>query len=483
MTAVLLASFLTFSREKADIDEKSIIKYVTQLSSDELEGRKSGTPSGYKAEKMIAKMYEELGLEPGGDDGNYYQEFTYPMMQFPSVGAVRMIDDGNRRDYTYGDDYYFYAVTSPGHVIAEVVFIGYGISRPDKGLDDYKGMDVEGKILLCLSGAPGNDKSEWGRDWTDYSKADLAVKNKALALLVFDPGLKNETLPRFRIWSFNLKYLKKGLIFSKVGKRIVDDIFRNTGKDLEELKREIDKKLKSSSFSTGKSLELKADTLIDTGRIASNIIGKIPGTHPQLKDEVVIISGHYDGGGTDPDGVIYNGANDNASGMAVLLEIARVMKSNHVRPSRSILFIGWGAEEQGAYGSQYFIENPVVLNEKIAATFVLDCVGLGDGEFWIFGAGHFADKFEEIKKNIDPILLEGFQPREEAGSDQYYFQQKEITSFFVHNIHKTPFGHTPYDDVTNLNPHALEKAARLIYHSALFAASKASKKTMQNTRF
>lgn len=452
LAAFLLVSFLAFSKEKADIDEKSIIKYITQLSSDELEGRKSGNPSGYKAEKMIAEMYEELGLDPGGDAGTYFQKFSYPMMQFTSVGAVRMIDDGNKRDYTYGDDYYFYAATSPGHVMAEVVFVGYGISRLDKGLDDYKNLDVEGKILICLKGAPGDDKSVWGRDWTDYSKADLAIKRKALALLVYDPDLQEETLPRFRIWSFNLKKLKKGLIFGTVGKKAVQDIFLGTGKNLLDLKRYIDKDLKAQSFSTGKILELEVNTLIDTTRIASNVIGIIPGVHPQLKDEVVIISGHYDGGGKDPDGIVYNSANDNASGMAVLLEIARVMKANHVRPSRSILFIGWGAEEQGAYGSQYFIENPVVPHEQIAAVFVLDCVGLGAGEFWLFGAGHFTEKFEEIKNNLDPNLLEGFHPRKEAGSDQYFFQQKEIPSFFVHNIHKTPFGHTPQDDVSNLNP-------------------------------
>jgi hypothetical protein len=182
LAVFFFVSIISLSREKADIDQKRIIQSITQLSSYELGGRKSGIQSGYKAERMIAKMYEELGLEPGGNNGTYFQKFSYPMTQFSSVGALRMINGSNKRDYAYGDDYYFYTVTSSGHVVAEVVFIGYGIVRTDKGWDDYKDLDVEGKILLCLSGAPGNNKSEWGRDWAAYSKADLAIKKKALAL-------------------------------------------------------------------------------------------------------------------------------------------------------------------------------------------------------------------------------------------------------------------------------------------------------------
>lgn len=468
----LLLTFSIYSSEEVDIDAQSIKNFAAELSSDRMEGRKSGESSGYEAERSIARIFKTLGLEPGGKNGTYFQEFTYPMMRFLDVGMMRLTDRSSIKNYTYGDDYYFYSVTSSGHARTEVIFVGYGISRPDLGWDDYENLNVDGKILICFKGAPDDDKSKWGRDWTDYSKADLAINKKALALLVFDPEQQEATLPRYRIWSFNLKRLKRGLIFGTVGKKVVRDIFLGTGKNLSNLKQTMDNELKTQSFSTEKVLELEASTLIDTRRQASNVIGKIPGVHPRLKEEVVIISGHYDGGGSDPDGIIYNGANDNASGISVMLEIARIMKAKRVQPSRSILFIGWGAEEQGGFGSQYFIEHPVVSIDKIASAFVLDCVGLGKGEFWLFGADHFVKEFADIKDNINPSLLQGFHPRKEAGSDQYYFQQKEIPSFFVHNIHKTPVGHTPQDVVTNLNAPSLDKAARLVYHAALFTASK-----------
>lgn len=475
LAAVLLIVTPTKGRnDREKIEENKILEYISDLASDEMEGRKSGEPSGRRAEEWLARTFHDLGLEPGGDNGTYFQEFIYPMMRFENMGAVRLVDSERQRDYTYGDDYYFYVVTSPGHVRAEVVFVGYGISRPDLGLDEYQNLDVEGKILLCLSGYPGKEKEKWGRDWTDYAKADQAQKRNALGLLIFDPGQKEEKLPRYRIWSFNLKYQKKGLLFGQVGPRIVADLFESTEKSLGALQQKIADELKPQSFSTGKTLELEVEALIDGQRKAANIIGKITGVHPELKDEVIIVSGHYDGGGTDPDGVIYNGANDNASGIGVLLEIARIMKANQIRPARSILFIGWGAEEQGAYGSKYFIENPLVPLDKITSAFILDCVGLGEGEFWLFGAGHFTPVFDEIKTNIPVNLLEGFHPRKEAGSDQYFFQQKEIPSFFAHNIREISFGHTPEDDVEALNPNTLRKCALLIYEASIFSANRSN---------
>jgi len=458
--------------EKAKIDEQKILKYISQLADDGMEGRKSGERSGQRAEEFIAQKFQELGLKPGGESGTYFQKFTFPMTQTTNPGGLRLVDgEKTVREYRYGDDYYFFPVSGSGHVRAEVVFIGYGFSRPDKGLDEYKNLDVEGKILLCLSGAPGG-REKWDQDWTDYYKADQAIKHNALGLLIFDPGDNSQNLARYRIWAFDLKRLKKGLLFSRVGKAVIDDVLKPSGQTLNLLKSTIDTTLAPQSFRTGVKMNLWAGIIIDTEMEAANVMGMIPGSDPDLSDEIVIISGHYDGGGKDPDGVIYNGANDNASGIGVLLEIARVMMDNRVRPRRGILFIGWGAEEQGAWGSKHFIDHPPVPLGKIASLFVLDCVGLGKGEFWLFGAGHFVKVYEEIKNHIDPALLEGFQPREEAGSDQYYFQQKEVPSFFAHNIRESSNEHTPQDDVESLNPTALKKAARLVYEAALYMANK-----------
>jgi hypothetical protein len=458
---------------RTKIEEKNIISFVSQLAADPMEGRRSGEPSGRRAEEYIAGKFQEFGLKPAGDDGTYFQRFRFPMKTFTTPGELKLLRDGGPdKSYNYGDDYYSFPVSSGGQVRAEVVFVGYGISRPDLGFDEYAGIETAGKVLVASSGAPAGDRAKWGRDWTDYAKADQAIKHDALGLLIFDPDQKELKLPRFRIWSFNIASLKRGLVFVKVGRRVTEDLFEHLPMTPEMALNKINGNIQPQSFATGCRVELSAETMIDSEREAANVIGKIEGSDPALRNELVLISGHYDGGGMDPDGVIYSGANDNASGIGVLLEIARVMKANNVRPARSLLFIGWGAEEQGAYGSQYFVNNSTVPLGKIASAFIMDCVGLGEGKFWLFGAGHFSKPYEDIKAHLDRTLWEPFQPRAEAGSDQYYFQQKEVVSFFTHNIRGDSFEHTPQDDVETLNAAALKKVALFVYEAALYVAAK-----------
>jgi hypothetical protein len=453
------------------VDGKRIIDYISHLASTEMEGRKSGVSSGYRAEEWLAREYRKLGLKPAGENGTYFQKFRFPMHHFETTGKLALIDrDDAERVYTYGDDYYFFPVSGGGHIRAEVVFIGYGISSPEKGLDEYESVDVEGKIVLCLSGAPGGDTEKWRPEYYDYTKADAALARGAAGLLLYDPADSGENLPRYRIWSFNLSRYKRGLLFARIGPKVVEELISGSGKRIEQWKAAVDSDMEPRHFATGKRLEIQADVLVDTEREAANVIGMIPGSDPHLKEEVVIISGHLDGGGKDPDGVVYHGANDNASGIGVFLEIARVMVANRAAPRRTMLFIGWGAEEQGGWGSRHFITYPLIPLDRIQSVFVLDVVGRGDGEFYLFGAGHFTDQFEAIKKEIDPDLLIGFKAREDAGSDQYYFQQKEIPSYFAHNIREDSISHTPEDRTDALDPKVLEKVGRLFYHAALAAA-------------
>ncbi len=467
-----LPAFPIPQEELYKVDGQSIIDFISRLASDGMAGRKSGMPSGDQAEEWLAQEYRKLGLKPAGENGTYFQKFRFPMHHFESLGKLDLIDSGNpEKAYTYGDDYYFFPVSGGGHIRAEVVFIGYGISSPEKGLDEYEAVDVEGKIVLCFSGAPGGDTEKWRPEYYDYNKAEAALAHGAAGLLVYDPQDSIKALPRMRVWSFNLSRYKKGLLFAKIGHKVVEDVMSGSGKTIEEWITAVNKSMNPLHFATEHRLEIKADVLVDSEREAANVIGMIPGSDPELKEEVVIISGHLDGGGKDPDGVIYNGANDNASGIGVFLEIARVMAANIATPRRTILFIGWGAEEQGGWGSQYFLANSMFPLDRIKSVFVLDVVGRGDGEFYLFGAGHFTDQYEALKKKIDPGLLDGFKPREDAGSDQYYFQQKEIPSYFAHNIREDSISHTPEDDTDVLDPKVLEKVGRLFYHAALAAAN------------
>jgi len=473
---LLITILLAGMKARVPVDEKKILGFISQLESRAMEGRKSGESSGRNAELLIAHLFNQVGLKPGGNSGTYFQEFTFPMMRFESVGILRRLRNAHleEMEYSFGDDYFFAPVSSPGHVRAEVVFIGYGLSRPDLGWDDYDGIDTSGKILLSLSGLPPGDPSKWGRDGSDYIKADQASKHNALGLLIFDPDVKESKLPRYRVWSFHPSTLKRGLILARVGRRVVDGLLGSTQANIELIKSEIDGSQRPKPFMTGNQIELKAEIMMDSEREAANVIGRIEGCDPSLKDEVVIISGHYDGGGKDPDGVIYNGANDNASGVGVMLEIARAMIESRIRSRRTILFIAWGAEEQGGYGSKYFLDHPPLALEKIVSAFILDCVGHGEGKFWLFGAEHFSEAFKRLREHVDADLISEFRPRAEGGSDQYFFQEKGVISFFVHNVQETALGHTPQDDLAHLNVVSLGRAARFVYAAASFTAEVAA---------
>ena len=124
------------------------------------------------------------------------------------------------------------------------------------------------------------------------------------------------------------------------------------------------------------------------------------------------------------------------------------------------------------WGSNYFIQHPLYPLEKITSAFVLDCVGLGKNKFWLFGAKHFNAAYEELEKNLKPEFLKDIIPRKESGSDQYFFQEKEITSFFAHNISQKSWNHTPEDDPEVLNPKILKKIADFIYEAAVYFANR-----------
>ena len=166
-------------------------------------------------------------------------------------------------------------------------------------------------------------------------------------------------------------------------------------------------------------MEWEARVSFDQKRVGHNVLGRLPGVDPGLRQEVVIVGAHYDGGGVDPDGTVYPGAEDNASGTATLLALADALKG--FQPKRTILFAAWGAEEQGAWGSRAFVESNPSL-DRIAATITLDNVGVGDGRFRVYGARNFPDEYRPIAESMDAALATSFTPRGAGGSDGYTFQ-------------------------------------------------------------
>jgi microsomal dipeptidase-like Zn-dependent dipeptidase len=461
---------LLASAKEEDFGEKALAT-IKIIASADYQGRKTGTPGGLKTEHYLAEKFKECGLRPW--NGSYLQKFTFLSYNLLPGCALELVKEGRPSlPFTYNEDFYFLAGSANSELRAEVVFVGYGIHAPEKGYDDYNGIDVKNKIVLAMQGLPPGDPGKYGEkaSWTN-TKAKIAQEQGAKALLLFnDPSLLSY-FPPYKVWGIDKDELLHAFVVAEINFMLLDKILEGTREFAVDLKRRIDESGKPASFGTGKTIHLKCRASIDEKCEGANVLGFIPGTDPVLKNELVSIGGHLDGGGVDPDGAIFYGAEDNASGASVVLEIAERLVKKNYKPLRTIMFAAWGAEEQGAYGSQYYVDNPVFPLDKNAFNFCVDNVGWGEGEFWLFSANNFPEEFEVAKAGVDRDLLKHFIPKGQGGSDSYFFQGKGIPVLFAHTTQAQMYNHRPLDRAELINPLALRNVTKFMYQAMKAVAS------------
>ena len=252
----------------------------------------------------------------------------------------------------FPDDYLPGSNSSSGTVSAGLVYVGHGITAPELGYDDYKNVDVKGKIIILESGTPytGNDPEL--AKWTPYAyhryKFRNAVKHGAAGMIYASKIANPNTV--------NID----GFIYAHVDTKIAEKLFADAGKDYKEVKKQL-KNMETPSFhlESNQTVTIKAETKYFPDARSCNVTGFIEGSDPDLKDEVVIIGGHLDGQGQMGD-VIFPGALDNASGIADILGAAKALADSEIKPKRSVLFILIGGEECGLYGAKHYCKNPVL---------------------------------------------------------------------------------------------------------------------------
>jgi Zn-dependent M28 family amino/carboxypeptidase len=380
------------------IDGKRVSDHIKVLASDAFEGRGPATAGETKTVAYITEAFKKAGLKPGGDKGGWTQ--AVPLRRFETPGEIKVgfTLNGQARPLTELQDIVVHTQVPTSHVTvknAPLVFIGYGVNAPERKWDDFKGYDLKGKVAVVLINDPdfemdpkdplfgrfdGKAMTYYGR-WT-YKYAE-AAKRGAVGMLIV-----HETAPAAYGWNtvknsngnaqFDIVRPNPGAIHPKVEgwmqRPVAVELFKAAGLDFETEK----KRAQTEGF---KPVELKgatfsADYAVKTSVITShNVIGKLVGTkHP---DEAVLYGAHWDHLGVgQPDAkgdTIYNGAEDNASGVAGLIELARDF-AGHPRTERSVYFIGFTAEEKGLLGSEYYGTHPIVPLAKTVALLNLDGV-------------------------------------------------------------------------------------------------------------
>jgi hypothetical protein len=454
----------------AGITEAGLKKHLYIVASKDFEGRETGTEGQRKAAAYIESQFKSLGLLPGNKDS--YQLF-YPIFQDSLTNAELQVND---HPFRINEDF---AVNTSANYTAtfmgsEVVFAGYGIS--DSTRDDYKGLNARGKIVLILNGLPPGSPAPTGRRGAGlYSKQEAAQKNGAAGLLIIQSGFPRKP------------FSAKGNMYLSGYKKV---ILPNTFYVSEKVAQAI----MGEDYAAGKAASLQprtyaANTLLSfsksTGHLqSSDVLGFLEGT--DLKDQIVVLSAHYDHLGMR-DTVIYYGADDDGSGTVSILELAEAFskaKTAGKGPRRSILFLANSGEEKGLWGSEYYSDHPTYPLDHTTVDLNIDMIGRidpnrkkGDSTNYVYVVGD--DKLSTDLKPIseaqnkkyskleldykfnDPTDPERIYYR----SDHYNFARKGVPIiFYFDGIHKDY--HQPTDTPDKINYDILEKRARFVFYTA-----------------
>jgi Zn-dependent M28 family amino/carboxypeptidase len=428
-----------------NITHSSLMSHVRFLSHDLLEGRSPGTRGDLLARTYIASQMEMLGLQPGASDGSFFQRV--PILSMTADPSFKLAISGKGKDINlnYRTDFVGVAGMQDPHVEinnAELVFVGYGIVAPEQDWDDYKGVDVTGKILLMLNNDPSPDDPKvfggktrlyYGR-WT--YKFEIAARKGAAGAIVIhttesagygwnvvESSWSGEQFELAQSPGTPTTRLNAWATFESTAK-----ILAMAGKTFDDLYESAQKK-SFQPVPLGVNLSTSIHTALKSVE-TSNVLGLLPGSDPKLKDEVVIFTGHYDhlGVGKPIDGdSIYNGALDNATGVSAILNIARAFTELSERPRRSILFAAVGAEESGLIGSQYYAENPTFPPGKIAANINIDGTNIFGRTKDIIMVGLGKSSLDGVLKKV--AAWQGREVKPDQFPDKGFFYRSDQFNF------------------------------------------------------
>jgi len=412
-------------------DGNKALEHVKFLASDEMKGRKSGTPEYAKAAEYVAAKMEEYGLRPGGEKGTWFQEVEFKNWSNYEPPIRLEVLTPQRRAYFPGRGRDFYPLSGTGSGIAkgQLAFAGYGIVSEKARWNDYEGLEVMGKILLFLPDSPSVLDDEAKKEWTLEKKIKLAMEKGASGVIEMDLSEPGQP-PARRMSSSTLRpgVCPKDFVVMRAGRNFLDDVFYLSH---ESWKDRVSKTLrlnKSHPILLGAFAEMEAH-FIQEERKAVNVIGLIPGSDQKLKNEFIITGGHLDHLGVGLNGFVYPGADDNATSVAVSLETARALVSGGFKPARTLVFAAWAGEELGAVGSRYYTEHPLYPLEKTVIYMNIDMVGTGDSDLYVGGMYEYGQLYDIIKAKMDEETKKKLRYRlNYYGSDHTSFWAKGVAS-------------------------------------------------------
>ena len=490
------------------------------LASDEMGGRATFTIHNQIASRYLAHRFERLSLDGAGEGDSYFQNFDLVQSDLSEPNRFEILKQ-RPSDPTVGklkDDFYPSPLSANGKVLAPIVFAGYGISAPELDYDDYAGINVGHKIVLILEHEPGEFDSESpfeGLVSSDYSRPRYKLLNAqqhgAVAVILvqdIENHDSSEKLSR-RMRSAWPKHESTKPLYLKVwtdsieipavhiSQDMANHFFEKTPISLGALQKQIDLEYRPKSFRLPKVQAYFETRLTHRVEQSRNVLASLPGSDSELRNEWVIIGAHLDHvSGNDDD--IYNGADDDASGIAGLLEIAEAFTASPERPKRSVLFAAWNAEERGLLGSYYYADHPAFPLDQTKLMLQMDMIGRNEeipdsdnhrfrglkeqsaeennNSLNVLGYSRSTDVRRLVEDNNRGIGLSlKFRYDNHSldllrRSDHWPFLNRGIPVAFFHTgLH--PDYHRPTDTAEKINYGKMERIVRLVFLSAWTAAN------------
>jgi hypothetical protein len=441
---------------------------IQALCSRDFAGRQSGTTECENSAEWISQYMKDLSLQPCQMDepGSYFQAFSVPYVQIENPTTC-ILHGTPTKEFLYRNEFYPYLKSDSGSHVSDGVFAGFGIATTE--YNDYGDIDVQDKVVVVLSGKPSflsalpydysNIQHKIGTAKKKGAKAILIINQNAESTVVnwekkevYDPGTIPSILSGFLSLNAGETILEP---YSYSTKTIVDTIESNR---------------KPVSFVIHESIEISITVKKET-RTTTNVIGFIPSQNPTL--ESFLITAHYDHLGQDSiNKDYYFGANDNASGVSVMVEIAKTLQEQLFTTDMHIVFIAFSGEEEGLIGSKWYVNNPLFPLEKIAGVINLDMVGVGDTAL-IAGTddSFYPDLCNRIQEASDElgIPIEFIAGGLWSGSDQYFFHKNNVPCVFFWRSGKNVWDtyHTPKDVPTLIVKENLQEILQISTYTAL----------------
>lgn len=458
---------------------------VGYLASDSLKGRKAGEQGDLLAAEYIRRKFTVAGLQLLYQEG--FQPFT--LVTSAEVGAGNRLVV-NSEEFNVEEDFLPYAFSANTEASGNVVFAGYGIVADSDSLkwNDFEGVDVTGKFVLALQGDPDleNPQSPFLEFSTERAKA-LNAADKNAAGLILVAGKKYSEEDKLASLIFDKNSARYSFPVIQVTRIVADKILAGTGFTVDDLEKKIEAEGKPVQVTTHTGISVKVDvTQAETE--SRNVVAMLPGNDPVLKDQYIVVGAHFDHLGLGGPGsgsrfvdtiAVHNGADDNASGVATVIELAEKL-AGEKNNRRSIIFAAFGAEEMGIVGSKALTANPPVPTEKMVAMFNFDMVGRLDTttNALSIGGTQTAKETEQLLRDLNPGFELAMSPEGVGPSDHASFYLQNVPVFFISTGAHSDY-HSPFDDADRINYDGMKKVADYSYRLVTEVANRDSVLTFQ----